>query len=303
MRTLFVGGRGLRSYQLLGGEQHQHLHLLTWLVAAGTSSPSGASADAVAKRTRASTDGEAAEDAPGGGDPWSSVKAAYNFYSGPTMCYVVHSVNITSQHNAGGVEKKQLSLRRGISWRRDNSTFVPGYNSLAIDCGRSGIIVLDVDLPALAAWADIEAEAGGPFDTFTVRSGSGGLHLYFRAFEDAQLNRSIAKQFKLNGVALDIDVRGHGGCIIAPPSGYTSLFGERRNYVVEKDMLPAEMPQRLVAKLKAMLPAAPRRSLRQHAADAGGALAGAPASRIAGACSPAALARPGAGLARPGRSP
>ena len=47
--------------------------------------------------------------------------------------------------------------------------------------------------------------------------------MYFQAFEDAQLSRNSVKQFKLDGEALDIDVRAEGGCIFAPPSSYTSV--------------------------------------------------------------------------------
>jgi hypothetical protein len=53
---------------------------------------------------------------------------------------------------------------KGVRWSKDDSKFVSFCNSLQIDCGRSKLIVLDVDPPALAAWGAIEAEAGGsPF--------------------------------------------------------------------------------------------------------------------------------------------
>jgi hypothetical protein len=209
------------------------------------------------------------------------LKAAYNDYL--AKGYVVHSLDIESILK-NGIEKKKPCYYSGVRWSKDNSKFVPCANSLQIDCGRSKLIVLDVELSALAAWGAIEAEAGGPFDTFTVRSGGGGLHLYFRAFEDAQLNRSFAKLFKLDGKALDIDVRAKGGCIFAPPSSYTSVSGVLRSYVVEKDVPVAEMPQALKAKLKAMLPAPEAGRARGRAGGAGGAPAAAPAFQLTGAC-------------------
>jgi hypothetical protein len=211
------------------------------------------------------------------------LKSDYNTYL--AKGYVVHSLNILSVLK-DGIEKKKPRYYKGIRWSKDDSTFVPGCNSLQIDCGRSGLFVLDVDLPALPAWTAIEAEAGGPFDTFTVRSGSGGLHLYFQAFDDAQLNRTFAKLFKLDGEALDIDVRAKGGCIFAPPSSYTSVSGALRSYVVEKNVQVATMPQALKAKLRAML-AKPEGAgagrTRGRAGGARGAQTAAPALQLTGA--------------------
>jgi hypothetical protein len=217
-----------------------------------------------------------------------SLKAAYNKYLAEG--YVVHSLDIESILK-NGIEKKKPCYYNGIRWSTSDSKLVSHCNSLQIDCGRSKLFVLDVEVSALAAWGAIEAEAGGPFDTFTVRSGGGGLHLYFQAFEDAQLNRSFAKQFKLDGKALDIDVRAKGGCIFAPPSSYTSVSGVLRKYVVEKDVQVAEMPQALKAKLKAMLQVAgtrcdpvPRGAGAARLPPAGGAPAAGPAFQLTGAC-------------------
>jgi hypothetical protein len=184
-----------------------------------------------------------------------SLRESYDSYV--AKGYVVHSLTITTALNAAGAEKKK-PLYGGVRWARDASTFADECNSIQIDCGRSNLIVLDVDLPALAAWAGIEKKAGGPFDTFTVRTGSGGLHLYFEAFDDDQLNRSVAKCFTLNGAKLDIDLRGRGGCIFAPPSRYTTLTDERRSYIVIKDSDVIPMPPRLVNTLKSLLQPAGR---------------------------------------------
>ena len=177
-------------------------------------------------------------------------------------------MSITTALDNNGKEKKKLDFK-GVTWGKAPSTFNPSCNSITIDCGRSNLLVIDVDLPAMAAWEDIEARTGGPFNTLTVKSGSGGKHLYFKACDDVQLNRTFAKEFEVDGVKLDIDVRGRGGCIIAPPSGYAMLDGTQRRYSVLKDVPVAEMPQALQDALKAMLQGGGRRSARGSARGGG----------------------------------
>ncbi len=236
-----------------------------------------------------SEDGEAASDGgyvADGACADRSLRDAYDAYVLKT--YVTHSLTLATVLDADGKEKKAPRYG-GIRWGSDPSTFVGECNSLQIDCGRSKLIVVDVDFPALAAWKKIERRAGGPFDTFTVRSGSGGLHLYFEAFDDDQLNRSVAKCFSLNGAKLDIDLRGRGGCIFAPPSSYTTIAGERRGYIVIKDLDVIPMPAGLVSALKSMLQPAGRGAVAGRGVHgrkrAGGAAPEAPAAPMTpGAC-------------------
>jgi hypothetical protein len=226
-----------------------------------------------------SPDSESEDGAPKRGRMGSSLKAAFDWYV--TQGYVVHSLEIKTKLTTVG--EKKVPAWGGVLWGAARSTFVPSCNSLSIDCGRSSLIVIDVDLPAMDAWAGVEAETGGRCDTFTVRTGNGGLHLYFKAFDDEQLNRTFAKQFKLNGVALDIDVRAKGGCIFAAPSSYKNLSGERRSYVVIKDAAVAEMPQALIAKLKSMLPESSDGGVGRARGRRAGAAAD-PAPNATGAC-------------------
>jgi hypothetical protein len=250
-----------------------------------TATDSDSEAPESSEKASESTDESAGVEVHGGSDgaatAWAdrSLREAYDAYVLKT--YVAHSLTITTALNAAGVEKKKPDFGN-VHWARDASTFTEGCNSLSIDCGRSKLIVVDVDFPALAAWKKIERRAGGPFDTFTVRSGSGGLHLYFEAFDDDQLNRSVSKCFSLDGAKLDIDLRGRGGCSFAPPSSYTNLAGENRSYVVIKDLDAMHMPARLVSALKSMLQPAGRGVHGRK--RAGGAAPEAPAPRTTGAC-------------------
>src|SRR5215218_2180647 len=73
----------------------------------------------------------------------------------------------------------------------------------------SGVLVIDVDhLPAIE-------DLPGPLPrTLTARTPSGGLHFYYRHVYGARNS--------ISDIAENVDVRGEGGYVIAPPSpGYT----------------------------------------------------------------------------------
>lgn len=78
----------------------------------------------------------------------------------------------------------------------------------------SGAVVIDVDVkggaPGLEAWQRL-LEEHGAVNTRTVRTRSGGLHLYF-AWPGVQVPCSADR------LAPGIDVRGDGGYAIVPPS-------------------------------------------------------------------------------------
>jgi hypothetical protein len=91
------------------------------------------------------------------------------------------------------------------------------YANVGIVTGAvSGIVVLDADGEAGVA----ELERRGYPTTWTARSGSGGLHVYFRHPSYPVSNRKIA------GIG---DIRGDGGLIVAPPSLHIS--GQRYEWL------------------------------------------------------------------------
>ena len=151
-------------------------------------------------------------------------------------------MNITTFVNKEGKEKKKPSP---WDWKKP-SYFRSLMNSLSIDTGRSKLIVIDIDAPAMEEWARIEQLSGGPFDTFTVSSGNAGMHVYFNAFDDPNINKTCAKSFVADdGTPLDIDLRGVGGVIFAPPSSYKTISGEERKYEVLRDGPVIDMPDEL----------------------------------------------------------
>jgi hypothetical protein len=85
----------------------------------------------------------------------------------------------------------------------------PYANVGIVTGGISAILVLDADGEAGVT----ELERRGYPTTWTARSGSGGLHLYFRHPGYMVPNRKIA------GIG---DLRGDGGLIVAPPSLHVS---------------------------------------------------------------------------------
>lgn len=105
-------------------------------------------------------------------------------------------------------------------WPDANIGLPAGINNLAIidvDPAHGG----DENLTTLARWVH-DRTGTMLYDTLTVRTGSGGTHLYYQAPEGGI--KTAARSFRLNG----IDTRGgtpdgHGaGYVVAPPSLHVS---------------------------------------------------------------------------------
>jgi len=115
--------------------------------------------------------------------------------------------------------------------------------NVAIVTGRlSGLVVLDVDprhggAESLAAF---EAEHGPLPDTLEVLTGGGGRHLYFRHPGGRVGNRV--------GLRPGMDLRGDGGCVVAPPSVHPSgqSYAWRQGRGPD-DRAAAPLPRGLVA--------------------------------------------------------
>lgn len=137
--------------------------------------------------------------------------------------------------NVFPVNGKEPRVRwRDASTRDPNQILVwwttwPGAG-VGIDCGKSGVVVIDLDVKdvdGVAAWKEL-ADGRAPA-TFYVDTPSGGQHHYFRDPEGAYRNSA-------SEVAPGIDVRGVGGYVVAPGSpGY----GWHAEQPVSLDDLPA----------------------------------------------------------------
>ncbi|MDP8952455.1 MAG: bifunctional DNA primase/polymerase, partial [Actinomycetota bacterium] len=118
-------------------------------------------------------------------------------------------------------------LRRPVTREELSSWSWPGVGIVTGPV--SEVLVLDVDGPEGEA---LLKEHGHPI-TPMVRTGSGGLHLYFR-HPDAQVRTGIR-------VAPGLDVKAAGGYVVAPPS--VGPTGQPYEWIIApEDADPADVP-------------------------------------------------------------
>jgi len=137
-----------------------------------------------------------------------------------------------------------------------------GPYGIGLACGRSGLLVVDLDRPkhpgdlppakwtgqgitdGLDVFAALCEQHGqpAPLETFTVRTGRGGVHLYFTAPLGVVLRNTTGD--KGSGLGWKVDTRGHGGYVVAPGSTV-----DGRPYTVTVDVPPMPLPAWLVVLL------------------------------------------------------
>jgi hypothetical protein len=155
-------------------------------------------------------------------------------------------------------EQRAVSTLTG----RDRNVWrAKGWN-VAIATGPSGLLVVDLDVPksddkprperwnlpgineGLDVFVAVCEQAGQPvpWDTFTVRTPSGGTHLYFTAPRGVQLRNTGGDRGR--GLGWKVDTRAWGGHVVAAGS-----VVDGRRYVVTHDRDPRELPQWLCERL------------------------------------------------------
>lgn len=129
--------------------------------------------------------------------------------------YFVYPVNLTIDDQG----KKRVDFPG--NWRestndrvRVRELFGPDVSGIAIDTGKSGIVVVDVDLGngkfGLQNLRDAGVEL--PVSPSRVRTWSGGFHGYFRQPEGQPIGSGSNKPVSA------VDFRGMGGVVFAPPT-------------------------------------------------------------------------------------
>ncbi len=113
----------------------------------------------------------------------------------------------------------------------------PGFNVAIVTGKLSGLVVVDVDPRhgGTESLAELEDEHGPLPETMESITGGGGRHLYFAHPGGEVHNRT--------NLAPGIDLRGDGGCIVAPPSVHPS--GKRYRWVKGRgpgEVKPARLP-------------------------------------------------------------
>lgn len=94
--------------------------------------------------------------------------------------------------------------------------------NLGLDCGKSGVVVVDLDKrgeagpDGVAEWAELVERERLQAKTLTSRTGGGGRHLVFKAPPGVEIKNSAGK------LAPGIDVRAAGGYVVLPPSIHPS---------------------------------------------------------------------------------
>ncbi len=152
-----------------------------------------------------------------------------------------------------------LRFPQGFSeWQKDATTSLPqiqkwwgqdypGYGVGIVTGVQSNLFVVDVDVKegkqGAESVAALEATFGPFPDTYEVITGSGGRHLYFTMPAGQVItnaNTALRAQWP------DIDIRGEGGFVVAPPS--SNNYGSYEVEVASPDH-PAEAPQWLLGLL------------------------------------------------------
>ncbi|WP_435090173.1 bifunctional DNA primase/polymerase [Micromonospora aurantiaca (nom. illeg.)] len=129
---------------------------------------------------------------------------------------------------------------------------------IGLACGPSRLVVVDLDTPktggaggrdGLTVLAELAAAHAATIDpTYTVTTGRGGTHLYYRHPDTGPALRNTA-----GTLGPMVDTRAHGGYVVAPGS---TVAG--RPYTVDLDTDPAPLPGWLAA-LLAPAPLPPQR--------------------------------------------
>jgi P4 family phage/plasmid primase-like protien len=150
------------------------------------------------------------------------------------------TVNINHKENkANNVYKKHISFPKGwTSVSLESNLYNANHNSIAILTGeKNGIFVLDID--NVKEWEELLKEQNKKEPaTVKVKSGSGGIHYYFKYTKDLEIITSKDHAIK----HYSIDVKTNGGCVIAPPSKYYNKnLNKEVEYVWEYSIFDYEM--------------------------------------------------------------
>ena len=128
------------------------------------------------------------------------------------------------------------------TWKRRKNIALQ-HTNCGVACGKiNDIIVLDLDFYKDGDEGSINKfnETFGTnykiFDTYTVRTGSGGWHLYFKY--DPDIKQTTNEE-------TSVDTRSDGGYCVSAGTHFTTSKGELKQYVVEHDTTIKIMPPEL----------------------------------------------------------
>ncbi len=141
---------------------------------------------------------------------------------------------IPRERGGRGCHDATLDLTRIAEWWRE----YPDAN-VGVGTGRrSGLLVIDVDPRHNSRWLDSLNSLELP-PTFTVKTWSGGAHLYFRFTGDARITIGT-------DLLPGIDWRGNGGYVVAAGS-----IVDGKQYEIAKNLPIARAPDALLERILA----------------------------------------------------
>jgi len=160
---------------------------------------------------------------------------------------------------------RDWETRATVDADRIRRCWTHGPYGVGIACGPSGLLVIDLDTakpgqtpppqwsdPMCRAGADVfgllcarHDPDGAPevWQTYTVRTGRGGTHLYLRHPAAGVELRNTAGD-RGNGLGWLVDTRAHGGYVVAAGSTVAA-----RRYTVARDGEPGDLPAWLAERL------------------------------------------------------
>lgn len=131
------------------------------------------------------------------------------------------------------------------AWWKDPVTGAERNHNVGIST--TDMVVVDLDTRDGKQGVANYLGAGGTFDTFTVRTPSGGFHLYFHGPDSATVANLLGSKNANSGV----DIRSHGGYVVA--AGSETQAGQRTSqgaYTVEQDLSVAIVPDAIAGRLR-----------------------------------------------------
>jgi hypothetical protein len=158
-----------------------------------------------------------------------------------------------SRCNSPGKHPLHALAPRGLSDatidERTVSDWWAAWPNANIAIATGGVVVIDIDPRhgGDAALADLETKNGNLPQTWRVKTGGGGTHIYFAGPPKITIKNSV------NHLGTGIDVRGQGGYVIAPPSSHIS--GIRYEWEPVREL--AQMPYWLITALHEQRPKGP----------------------------------------------
>jgi P4 family phage/plasmid primase-like protien len=153
---------------------------------------------------------------------------------------IIFSINIEQKKHSSGKWKKNIIFPK--DWQNytlEKNYYNAKFNGLALITGKvNNLFVIDID--NVDHWKEllIKHNKKEP-QTVKVKTGTGGIHLYFKYSDDLESIKSCSKCF---GKDFDIDIRTNGGCIIVPPSKYYNNDNKKEvEYIWENDIFDNEI--------------------------------------------------------------